>query len=111
LLVQKRDFCRYCVDKRDGKSVYGVPVREVEMLSKRRCPHTGVVNFFFAADPHFAVGSVVKAERSGYLWRCYTDPCTSTGTVADIKTAERRVAELCRQAAACQNEAHFVHAA
>jgi hypothetical protein len=33
------------------------------MLSKRRCPHTGVVNFFFAADPHLAVGSVIKGER------------------------------------------------
>ena len=69
------------------------------MLSKRRCPHTGVVNFFFSADPHLAVGSVIEAGASGYLWRCYTDPCTATGTASDMKTAERRVAELCSQAA------------
>ena len=81
------------------------------MLSKRRCPHTGVVNFFFIADPHFAVGSVVKAERSGYLWRCYTDPCAAAGSVADMKTAEQRVVDLCRQAAACQHEVQLVHAA
>lgn len=109
--MQKCAFCRYCVGKGAGKLVHTLSVGEFEMLSKRRCPHTGVVNFFFAADPHFSVGSVVKAERSGYLWRCYTDPCTSTGAVADMKTAERRVAKLCRQAAARQSEAHFVHAA
>jgi len=69
------------------------------MLSMRRCPHTGVVNFFFATDPHLAVGSIVKAERSGYLWRCHTDPCIA-GSEADLKEAERRVAELCAQVAA-----------
>lgn len=76
-----------------------IQLGRVEMLSKRRCPHTGVVNFFFAADPYLAVGSVVKGERSGYLWRCYTDPCEAAGSVADMKTAERRVTELCRSAA------------
>lgn len=79
------------------------------MLSKRRCPHTGVVNFFFATDPYLAVGSVVKGERTGYLWRCYTDPCETAGSVADMKTAERRVVELCRRAAATTT--HFVDAA
>jgi hypothetical protein len=76
-------------------------VWEVEMLSKRHCPHTGVVNFFFAADPHLAVGSVVKGVQSGYLWHCYTDPCAAAGSVDDMKTAERRVRELCRRAASC----------
>lgn len=81
------------------------------MLSKRRCPHTGVVNFFFPDEPHLAVGSVIKAGRSGYLWRCYTDPCTATGSVADMKTAERRVVELCRRAIASQADAPLVDAA
>jgi hypothetical protein len=72
---------------------------KIEMLSKRHCPHTGVVNFFFAADPHLAVGSVVKGGQSGFLWHCYTDPCQAAGSVADMKTAERRVRELCRRAA------------
>ena len=69
------------------------------MLSKRRCPHTGVVNFFFDENPHLAVGSVVKAGGAVYLWHCYTDPCAGAGRVADSKTAERRVAELCHLAA------------
>ena len=69
------------------------------MLSRKRCPHTGVVNFFLAADPYLAVGSVIKAEgSSGYQWLYYTDPCATTGTAPDLKTAERQVAELCRMA-------------
>jgi hypothetical protein len=81
-----------------------------KMLSKRRCPHTGVVNFFFATDPYMAVGSVIKAGQSGYLWRCYTDPCAATGAVDDLGTAERRVTELCRLTARRDGE-HFVEAA
>ena len=79
------------------------------MLSKRRCPHTGVVNFFFATDPHLAVGSIVKAEGMGYFWRCYTDPCSGVGSAADMKTAEQRVADLCRRAA--KKDAGVYHAA
>jgi hypothetical protein len=84
---------------------------KVEMLSKRHCPHTGVVNFFFAADPYLAVGSVVKGTQSGYLWHCYTDPCAAAGSVADMKTAERRVRELCRRAASNAENSHLVNAA
>jgi hypothetical protein len=81
------------------------------MLSKRRCPHTGVVNFFFSADPHLAVGSIVKVEGTGYLWRCYTDPCTAVGSEVNLKMAEQRVAESCRKAAANAGSAPFIPAA
>jgi hypothetical protein len=69
------------------------------MLSMRRCPHTGVVNAFSKADPHLAVGSIVKAERAGYLWRYYSDPCMA-GSERDLKEAERRLVEICSRAAA-----------
>jgi len=70
------------------------------LLSRKRCPHTGVVNLFIEAEPHLAIGSVLKADgSSGYLWLYYTDPCAATGTAPDLKTAERRVAELHRSAA------------
>lgn len=69
------------------------------MLSKRLCPYTGIVNFYFDADPHFAVGSVVKIAEKRYLWRCYTDPCTGVGAEVDIEMAEQRVAYLCQKAA------------
>ena len=72
------------------------------MLSKRLCPHTGVVNFYFEREPHFAVGSVVKAEGRGYLWRCYTDPFETVGAEDDMRMAEQRVADLCHKAAAHQ---------
>jgi hypothetical protein len=81
------------------------------MLSKRRCPHTGVVNYFFADEPHFSVGSVIKAERLGYLWRCYTEPCAATGSEVDMHAAEQRVTELCREAAARQDRTYFGQAA
>ena len=70
------------------------------MLSKRLCPHTGVVNFFFEREPHFSVGSVVKAEGRGYLWRCYAHPFEAVGAEEDMHSAEARVAEFCRKAAA-----------
>jgi hypothetical protein len=81
------------------------------MLSKRLCPHTGIVNFYFDAEPHFAVGSVVKAAGKGYLWRCYTDPCEAVGAEDDIRAAEQRVADLCRKAAAEQAAELAAHAA
>lgn len=64
------------------------------MLSMRRCPHTGVVNVFAAGDPHLPVGSIVKGEHIGYMWRYYSDPCM-TGCEPNLKDAERRLAELC----------------
>jgi hypothetical protein len=68
------------------------------------------VNFFFAQEPHLAVGSIVKVEGVGYHWRCYTDPCAGMGAEADMRSAEQRVAELCRQAAA-HADGRIVHAA
>lgn len=57
------------------------------MISKRRCPHTGVVNFFAAADPLIAVGSVNETAPEQYAWRCYLDD-PAAGTAPDISLAE-----------------------
>src|SRR5262245_3692456 len=81
-----------------------------DMLSKRLCPHTGIVNFYFDAEPHFAVGSVVKMAGDGYLWRCYTDPCEAVRAEADMTLAEQRLADLCRQAAAPRRPETTAHA-
>lgn len=89
----------------------GATSGELRMLSKRLCPHTGIVNFYFETEPHFAVGSVVRAEGKGYLWRCYTDPCESVGAEADITSAEQRLAELCRKAAAHNDQQPAAQAA
>jgi hypothetical protein len=69
------------------------------------------MNFFFEQEPHFAVGSVVKAEGSGYRWRCYADPFEGVGTEKDMKSAEERVKELCRKAAAYTPECAAAEAA
>lgn len=79
------------------------------MLSKRRCPHTGVVNFFYSAEPHLAVGCVIESAQSGFVWHCYADPCEAAGSEADLKAAERRVWDLCSQAA--RQTGHWVDAA
>ena len=76
------------------------------MLSKRHCPLTGVVNFFFEEEPHFAVGSVVKNNSArGYEWRCYSEPCSGGGLAPDMKSAEQRVIKLCGEAAVRQQVA------
>lgn len=59
-------------------------------LSRRRCPHTGVVNFFAESDPLMAVGSVTKAGAPAvYYWRCYADDRRASGSAHDLQTAER----------------------
>ena len=58
------------------------------MLSKSRCPHTGVVNFFTKADPLLAVGSVAETGAPArYVWRCYVGE-EACGLTADMSLAE-----------------------
>ncbi len=58
------------------------------MISKRHCPRTGVVNFFAAADPLLAIGSVSETVNTpSYAWRCYLDEPVG-GTAPDIVVAE-----------------------
>jgi hypothetical protein len=58
------------------------------MISKRHCPHTGVVNFFASADPLIAIGSVSETASSPtYAWRCYLDDEIG-GMAADMALAE-----------------------
>jgi hypothetical protein len=75
------------------------------MISKRHCPHTGIVNFFASADPLIAIGSVSEIVHSpSYAWHCYLDEPVG-GAAPDIGVAEaqlraaiasrRRPAPLC----------------
>ena len=41
------------------------------MLSKLRCPHTGLVNFFTDVDPFMSVGSIIATAPRRYIWRCH----------------------------------------
>lgn len=58
------------------------------MLSKCRCPHTGVVNYFTKADPLLAVGSVAEAGSANrYAWHCYIGEEIG-GLAPDLSQAE-----------------------
>ncbi len=63
------------------------------MLSKQKCPHTGIVNFFTRTDPFVSVGSIIKhGEReSVYHWRWYDAVHTISGIAVDMRTAEENI--------------------
>jgi hypothetical protein len=76
-------------------------IEEAAVLSKSRCPYTGVVNYFTDRDPLLAVGSVAATgapER--YVWRCYVGE-ESSGLAPDLSLAE---AKLCRAVAAAVDQ-------
>ncbi len=60
------------------------------MLLRKRCPFTGVINFYSASDPLLSVGSVVveaRAPQAEFTWRCYIDE-RACGIVPDAAVAE-----------------------
>lgn len=65
------------------------------MLLSKHCPHTGVVNFFDAAEPHLAIGSITKskskAKSKSYTWRFYAIDDAPFGFAADATTAETKL--------------------
>jgi hypothetical protein len=58
------------------------------LLVIKRCPHTGVTNFYSDDDPHMAVGSIARRDGDGFTWRCYTDGPELAGRAPDFETAE-----------------------
>jgi hypothetical protein len=66
-------------------------------MHSKRCPHTGVVNYFTEADPLLAVGSVAESrEAPGFAWRCYIGE-ESGGLAPDLARAEARLARAVEQ--------------
>jgi hypothetical protein len=65
------------------------------ILSSKKCPVTGVVNFFDATDPFLSVGSVAKcgtaAKSRRYLWRVYEGGALSAGYAPDLATAKSQI--------------------
>lgn len=58
------------------------------MITKRRCPHTGVLNFYERAEPLLAIGSVTAgADSAHYVWRSYSDD-QEAGVARDSAVAE-----------------------
>lgn len=69
------------------------------MLIKRRCPHTGVVNFFSDTEPHLAVGSIVARDDHHFTWRYYEEPYVRAGQTGDMPAAERELQAISSLAA------------
>jgi len=66
------------------------------MLSKHRCPHTRVLNFFTDTDPFISVASVIAIAPGHHVWRCHIGEGCG-GTTANAASAEanlRRVLEM-----------------
>jgi hypothetical protein len=62
------------------------------MLAKRRCPHTGIINYFIEPEPFLAIGSISETARSeAFIWRCYIGE-EAAGLSADIESAETHLA-------------------
>ncbi len=63
------------------------------MLSKQRCPHTGIVNYFTESDPFVSIASIVESSGKSpkYQWRWYAAAQTISGIAADMRTAEQRL--------------------
>jgi hypothetical protein len=61
------------------------------MLLTRKCPHTGILNFFDEDEPHFSVGSIARCGTvaEAVVWRCYFVSTVVSGTAPDVKSAER----------------------
>lgn len=66
------------------------------MLLQRRCPHTGVIDFYSDEDPHLSIGSVYKS-RTGHrvLWWFHLDD-ELAGNTDDLIAAERQISGIYR---------------
>ena len=71
------------------------------MLLSNRCPHTGVVNFYDASEPHLSIGSITKCGTSAagdaYAWRYYGTDKTRSGVASDASVAERKLKAILSQ--------------
>ncbi len=64
------------------------------LLSTKRCPHTGVTNFFSDDDPFVAIGSIARRAEQGFTWRCHMGGSELSGRAPDIQSAERRLTQF-----------------
>ncbi len=61
------------------------------LLVTKRCPHTGVMNFYSKDNPYVAVGSIARRTGADFAWRCYADGPELSGRAPDMATARERL--------------------
>jgi hypothetical protein len=73
----------------------GHNTRRRSVLLSKHCPHTGVVNFYDASEPHIAIGSITKSRSKskcvGYTWRFYAVDDAPFGFALDVPSAEKKL--------------------
>ena len=74
------------------------------MLTTRRCPRTGVLNFFEKHDPYIAVATVVPLA-DGFIWHYHGDGPQPDGLAAALATAAQAIKTQYRQAIADEAQA------
>jgi len=68
------------------------------VLTKRSCPHTGIINFYERTEPLLAIGSVsAGAEPAHFIWRSYSDN-REAGVTCDVSVAEALLRNAIRRA-------------
>jgi hypothetical protein len=68
------------------------------VITKRRCPHTGVVNFYEKTEPLLAIGSVSAGpDPAHYVWRTYSDE-QEAGVARNISIAEAHLRDAIARA-------------
>ena len=76
------------------------------MLLIKRCPHTGVVNFYEPSEPHLSIGSITKCGTSAagdaYAWRYYGIEKTGAGRAPDVSAAEQSLRALVVKSRDCE---------
>ena len=83
------------------------------MLSAKRCPHTGVVNFYSEIDPHLAIGSIARCGTSaaGFTWRCHGSGAERSGRAPDLESAQQRLSSILVAANGAATASRDTHAA
>ncbi len=68
------------------------------MLSKR-CPHTGIINYYTKADPFVSIGSITRKDgrEPEYHWRYYDAARRIAGITKDMSDAEQRLQRAYRR--------------
>ena len=69
------------------------------MLTKRRCPATGAINFYSRQEPFIAVGTVIPSgEPVRYVWHYHGGATPAAGLAYDWRAVELAIGEHHRRA-------------
>ena len=70
------------------------------MLTKRRCPATGAINFYTRHEPYIAVGTVIPSggPHVRYVWHYHGGATPAAGLACVWRAVEQAIGEHHRRA-------------